>query len=131
MSKDKSTDDHLKDGLPFSALYRKASEAERCPDDLAARILAAAGHWSNRRSLNGIVKRLQVEMRSRYERHRILFGTILPVLVAIMLVIAFQMLTGNDTKTTSECRGSPTTAGQSLNQSIRAPGPELRLDQFR
>lgn len=131
MSKDKIVDEYLKGRLPFSDLYRKASEGEQCPDDLAAGILADAVRWRRLRSANRAVKRLQRGIRSLYERHRIWVGTVLPMTAAAVLVVAFQMLTGNDAKTVPECRSAPTAAERSLNQSVQTREPELWLDRIR
>lgn len=131
MSKDKIIDEYLEGDLPFSDLYRKASEGERCPDYLAARILAKATRWGRLRSANSIVKRLQREIRSRYAQHRIWIETVLSMAVGAVLVIASQMIVGNDTKIVLECRAVPTVVGQSLDQSIQTRESKLWLDQIR
>lgn len=123
MSKDKIVDEYLKGRLPFSDLYRRASEGEQCPDYLAAKILAEAPHWSRLRSANSVVKRLRHEIRSRYERHRFWIDTVLPMAIGVVLVIASQMLTRYATKAVPECRSDLTAVEQSLDRSIQTREP--------
>lgn len=121
MSDDKILDEYLKGRSAHSALYRKASEGERCPDELAARILGEAQHGSHPRSTGGRVESLRRRFRGSYDRHRIWVGTILPMILAVALVLGFQMVIGNGTQTDLECRG--TSAGQSAERSSYPPDP--------
>lgn len=123
MSKDKIVDEYLKGRLPFSDLYRRASEGEQCPDYLTARILAEATHWSRLRSANSVVKRLRHEIRSRYERHRFWIETVLPMAIGLALVVVSQMSAGKDTKTVQECRNDLTAVERSLDRSLQTRKP--------
>jgi len=121
MNRDKIVDEHLKGKSVLSAVYHKASEGDRCPDDLAARILAEAAHGTRAKAAGGIVEGLRRRFRRSYDRHPIWTGTILPMVLAAVLVLGFQLIIGAGTQTDLECRG--TLAGQSSDRSISTPAP--------
>jgi hypothetical protein len=132
MTRDKIIDEYLKGKLPFSELYRKASEDEVCPDKLSARVLAGAARRDRPRSVYSVIKRLQRAIHSRVEQHRILIGSVLPIAVAVATTLLFvhYMRAGDSAESISECR-SVTAVGPGSDRGIPTSVPERWLDQVR
>jgi len=60
---DKIIDEYRKGRLPFSDLYRDASEGDECPDSLSARIVALAVEQQPKRPAGRLIRALQGRTR--------------------------------------------------------------------
>jgi len=79
--------DYEEGRLPFSDLYQRATEEERCPDELALKILARGMEGEGAGTRPGRMARLGTWLRRRMDLW-------LPVLLAVMLLSAFLLYRG-------------------------------------
>jgi hypothetical protein len=133
MTKDRIVDEYLNGNLPFSAIYRKASEGEKCPDELSAAIRARAARWNRLWPAVRAVRRLRREVLSRFEQHPLLVGVTLPMAVVAALFVALNFPAGNIAKTgpVLECPGPSDAGGTGAGQTTRTRAPEPWLEQIR